>query len=196
MLSTGSIHLVALSTSAFGSILSYELAAAYSNATEGLILTGFSVNLTYLPEPIAAWNLKSAALNEPLRFGNISLAVINNFLYNYGIANLFAGLSNSTIGVVGQNLLNGYVHGDKIASLTLSRYLTWADRGANQFTFLAPSYYDPSIATYAESTKQPVTVGEILTIGSQPMVIKMRSSAEVEYWWCCSEYSGLVVQFT
>lgn len=47
-------------------------------------------------------------------------------------------------------------------------YLTWADQGANQFTFLAPLYFDPVIGAFTEKTKPPINLGEILTIGSQP----------------------------
>jgi pimeloyl-ACP methyl ester carboxylesterase len=135
----------------FGSILSYELAAAYPTASDGLILTGFSANGTWLPQTIAAWNLQIASQNQPFRFGNLSLAAIDPILELYGLVDLVAGLALSFSEIV---LPNGY--------------LTWGDLGANIFAFLTPSYYDPAIGPYTEQGKYPVTYGEILTIGSQP----------------------------
>lgn len=48
-------------------------------------------------------------------------------------------------------------------------YLVSSDAAANKYLFLKPKYYDPSILTFAESTKQTVTPGELLTLGALPM---------------------------
>lgn len=45
-------------------------------------------------------------------------------------------------------------------------YLTWSDYTANQYAFLAPPFFDPAIGQFAESTKQPVTLGELFTLGN------------------------------
>lgn len=138
----------------FGSALSFQLAAMYPNASDGLILTGFSSNSTWLPQTIASWNLVSAADNQPLRFGGLSLSSVGTVLNMYGLADLVAGLSASVVGTT-TTLVNGY--------------LTWSNIGANQFAFLAPPYYDQGIALFAESTKQPVTNGELLSLLAPPM---------------------------
>lgn len=49
-------------------------------------------------------------------------------------------------------------------------YLTNTDASSNQYLFLLPGYFDPMLLLYAEETKQPVTPGELLTIGSLPPV--------------------------
>jgi hypothetical protein len=53
---------------------------------------------------------------------------------------------------VGQNLYNGY--------------FTFSDAEAAKFLLLKPNYYAPGILDYAESTKQAIALGEILTLGS------------------------------
>jgi len=110
----------------FGSILSYELAFTYPNITDGLILQGFSIDASFVASTFAAFDVQSASINQPSRFGDVTAT------------NLPAG------------------------------YLTWSNKGANQFSFLAPPYFDPAILDYAESTKQPFTAGEVLTLAALP----------------------------
>ncbi|KAE8334730.1 hypothetical protein BDV24DRAFT_156631 [Aspergillus arachidicola] len=45
-------------------------------------------------------------------------------------------------------------------------YLSSSDISANQYLFFSAPYFDPGILSFAEATKQPVTVGELLTAGS------------------------------
>lgn len=45
----------------FGSILTYELAAAHPEITDGLILQGFSVDASYLPQTIAGFDIQAAS---------------------------------------------------------------------------------------------------------------------------------------
>lgn len=47
-------------------------------------------------------------------------------------------------------------------------YLTWSDITANIYAFLYPPTITADAALYSEKTKQPVTVGELLTIGNAP----------------------------
>ncbi len=49
-------------------------------------------------------------------------------------------------------------------------YLISSDIEANQYLFFYPGYFDPNILVLAENTKLPVTVGELLTLGSAPMM--------------------------
>lgn len=49
-----------------------------------------------------------------------------------------------------------------------SGYLVSNDLSALQYAFLYPGYFNLELAEVAEKTKQPVTTGELLTIGSSP----------------------------
>ena len=169
----------------FGSVLSFELAAMYPTASDALILTGFSLNGSFIPETIAAWNSKLARLNEPLRFGNVSSSALISLgeSLNATAPNLLPSLLQSLstlnlsipeiVSVVQSTDLLDFISGLQPGSLPQAAdlptgYLTWADPGSNQFTFLQPPFFDPNIAVYAEQHKFPYTVGEILTLGSQP----------------------------
>lgn len=44
-----------------------------------------------------------------------------------------------------------------------SGYVTWPDRFANQYAFFAYPYFAPAVLEYAESTKFPFTVGELIS---------------------------------
>lgn len=130
----------------FGSQLSYNLAAMYPNVTDGLILTGFSMNSSFTPTIIASWDDKLARLNQPLRFGNVSYCAvqqavsmignvnataIDQYLAKFNInraelvqvvqttdlADFAAGLDPSDLPHM-QDLPNGY--------------MTWVDAGSNQ----------------------------------------------------------------
>ena len=70
----------------------------------------------------------------------------------YGLTNLVAGVALSP----GLDYPGGY--------------LTNTDASSNQYLFLLPGYFDPMLLAYAEETKQPVTTGELLTLGSIPPV--------------------------
>ncbi|KAL9110406.1 MAG: hypothetical protein Q9187_008058 [Circinaria calcarea] len=158
----------------FGSLLSYELAVMYPAASNALILTGFSLNGSFLPETLANWNSKLARLNQPLRFGNISSSAVRALEQSLN-ASLF-GLSlyfPELISVVQSTDILDFTSGLQPGSFPQAAnlptgYLTWVDPAANQFTFLYPPFFDPDIAVYAELHKFPYTVGEILTIGSVP----------------------------
>ncbi|KAI5798853.1 Alpha/Beta hydrolase protein [Geopyxis carbonaria] len=55
----------------FGSMLSASLAAKYPADSDGLVLTGFAHNVTYLQASLATWAFRSAAENQPARFGDL-----------------------------------------------------------------------------------------------------------------------------
>jgi pimeloyl-ACP methyl ester carboxylesterase len=54
----------------FGSAQTYALSALHPDSTDGIALTGFSMNGTWLPRTFAGFNFHLARLNQPLRFGN------------------------------------------------------------------------------------------------------------------------------
>ncbi len=174
----------------FGSGLSYTLGATYPDLTDGLILTGFSQNASFTPVTIGSFNVKLARLNQPLRFGNVSLAaaqqVIKSMIgdtdLNTTSALQTASELNVTIPEIQQVLLTtglgdlfaGYDAMPPMVPMDLpAGYLTWADAGAAQFNFFYPPYFDPEILTYAESHKMPFTIGEFLTLGSAPKMAPM-----------------------
>ncbi|KAK4697584.1 hypothetical protein P7C71_g514, partial [Lecanoromycetidae sp. Uapishka_2] len=159
----------------FGSILSFNLAAAYPDASDGLILTGFAPNASFVATTFAAFNFKLASLNQPYRFGNINPALATQ-------GNLEALLNvMSALGVPEQTLQSRYYtadFADFIAGTQAgssphqqnlpSGYLTWTDAGCNQFSFLHPGAFDPNILQYSEDNKFPFTTGEVLTLGGGP----------------------------
>lgn len=168
----------------FGSALSFTLAAMYPNVTDGLILTGFSGNGSYLNQFVATLDVKLARLNQPLRFGNISYAAVTQGVETLG--NLAYNLSALTQELASFNIsiselvsvfestdLADFAAGLAPSNLPHmqdlpSGYLTWTDAGVNQFNFLYPPFFDLNLAVFAERTKFPFTLGEILTIGGGP----------------------------
>ena len=125
----------------FGSAQTYALANMYPNASDAIVLTGFSLNATFMGYFLAGGNFMQANLALPQRFGAMAPA--------------------------GQSLPSGY--------------LVSGNAAADQLLFLLPPYYDPGIADLAEKTKQSVTLGELLTIGSGPQM---------------NQYTGPVLIFT
>ena len=170
----------------FGSALSYLLAIEHPTASDGLVLTGFSQNASFLSATVASWDSKLARLNQPLRFGNISNAAVSEALSP--LSNLTERIASSlapynvTSGEIQQYLQTTDI-GDLLAGLQPTQlpkmadlpsgYLTWTDAGSNQFAFLLPEFFDPSILQFAESSKFPYTLGELLTIGGVPLIAPM-----------------------
>ncbi|RAR15656.1 alpha beta-hydrolase [Stemphylium lycopersici] len=168
----------------FGSVQSYWLSALYPENTDGVILTGFSVATQFLSYVIAGWNLHSARLNQPLRFGNASSEGLRKLAEQYGVQdNLAEGLQdvlmlagidltsdeawNEIATTEIANLINGY--NETVTSFNYpSGYITTSGYTALQYAFLQPGNYDVGLALQGEKTKQPVTTGELLTIGSSP----------------------------
>jgi hypothetical protein len=64
----------------FGSAQTYALANMYPAATDGIVLTEFSMDSAYLGLFPADANFMLANLNQPLRFGNVNGAMIENTL--------------------------------------------------------------------------------------------------------------------
>ena len=97
---------------------SYALTAMYPDLSDGLALTGFSQNGSFV--------------------GFFELG--SNFIE----ANEYAALSAYPVG-----------------------YFAGGSQQAVQIDFFAPGQFDPAVLTYAYNNGQPVTVGELLTIGGE-----------------------------
>lgn len=129
----------------------------YPNITDGIVLTGFTTNTSFAGYFVAGGNYQIARLNQPLRFGNITAEQIATFanMYASGLASYIAPIDLTTIAP---------------SQMLPSGYLLTSTPGAINYQFFLPHYFDPAILTLAEATKQPVTPGEVLTLGSIPMM--------------------------
>ena len=99
----------------------------------------------------AGGDFVQANLNQPIRFGDMDIAAIRAALSMSELIDLVAIAPSSP----GFSYPNGY--------------LTNSNANANQYLFLLPGYFDQGILVAGEQSKQPVTVGELLTLGSLPM---------------------------
>lgn len=135
----------------FGSAQTYALVNMYPSISDGIVLTGFSTNASFAGYFGAGANFEQANLNQPFRLGNLSSTTVEAVLNMYSLTDYVAGLSPSP----GLDYPAGY--------------LTNANIGANQFLFFLPGFFDPGVLLVGENTKQPVTVGELLTLTSVPM---------------------------
>ena len=103
----------------FGSTHTYALTAMYPDISDGIALTGFSQNGSFVPYFMLGGNFIDVKENAALAP-----------LYDHG-------------------------------------YLASANPSAVQTNFFAPGTFDPDILTFAATTGQPVTIGELLTIGGE-----------------------------
>ena len=155
-----------LPSHSFGSAQTYALVNMYPTISDGIVLTGFSMNGSFVGLFGAGSNFEQAYLNQPFRFGNASASAVESVL------NISA--SASTVeSVVDMYSLTDYLVGITSSSPSLDYppgYLTNANSGANQYLFFLPGFFDPGVLLVGEKTKQPVTVGELLTLTSGPKV--------------------------
>ncbi|KAG4425907.1 hypothetical protein IFR04_000851 [Cadophora malorum] len=137
----------------FGSAQTYSLANLYPELTDGIILTGFSMNSSFVHFFAAGANFQLANRNQPLRFSNITGQQVQTLFQMYAepLVDYIAPIDLTTIPPP-QGLPNGY--------------LISSNAEANKYLFLKPQFYDPGILTLGEATKQPVTLGELLSLGS------------------------------
>jgi pimeloyl-ACP methyl ester carboxylesterase len=141
----------------FGSAQTYALANLYPNLTDGIVLTGFSMNGSFVNSFAAGGNFQQAYLNQPLRFSNVTVVEVQRLFSMYAepLQDYLAPVDFSSLPPP-----QTYVPG----------YLVSSDAEANKYQFFYPHYYDPAILEVAEKTKQPVTEGELLTLASIPMM--------------------------
>ena len=136
----------------FGAALTYSMVDKYPTASNGIALTGFSSNYSFLSQFVQGANFAMANVNQPLRFGNYTLKDIQELIFRDITNPLFNYIAGITSIPPSQNLPNGYI----IAS----------NAPALQALFFAPGFFDwRGLLPLAELTKQPATVGELLTIG-------------------------------
>ncbi|KAK7531075.1 Alpha/Beta hydrolase protein [Phyllosticta citricarpa] len=144
----------------FGSIQSYTFANLYPTETDGLILTGFSLNSTYNAFFLAGGNFQLASLNAPLRFGNLADYSVQKLLDASADISALQGLNID----LSASLLSSSAEGN--SQNLPSGYLVTGNPSSNQYNFFLPGYFDAGLLYESERTKQPVTVGELLTLSS------------------------------
>lgn len=140
------------------------------------------MNATWLAQTLADWNLHLARLNQPLRFGDQSvsrtktntawlgqsvISILQSALSAVGIdlssSDIWQEIATTEVG----DIINGWnATVAPVAQNLPTGYLTWSDLTSNIFAFLYPGYFDVGAAVFAESTKQPVTLGEVFTLGN------------------------------
>jgi pimeloyl-ACP methyl ester carboxylesterase len=181
-----SYHTVIHVGHSFGSVQSYWLSALYPNNTDGLVLTGYSVASQFLAYVLAGWDLHSARLNQPFRLGNSSNSVIMKLATQYNLnKDLVPGLQQilekAGVDLTSDEVWNIVASTEVLDMITgynqtvfqynyPSGYMASSDLTALQWAFLYPGNYDVGLALVGEQTKQPVTTGELLTIGDAPMM--------------------------
>ena len=112
----------------FGSGQTYALSAMYPDLTDAIVLTGFSMNSSFMPSFLTGANFQQARSQ---------------------------GQSQQ-----GQGDLSQYAPG----------YLVSSNINANHYLFFhAPPNFDPGMLVFAEQSKKPVAVGELMTSASVPM---------------------------
>ena len=189
-----------LSSHSFGSMQTYALVNMYPTISDGIVLTGFSTNASFVGYFAAGSNFEQANLNQPFRLGNVSLSSVESILNMYNL-----NLGNVSLSSV-ESILNMYSLTDYVAGISSSQrlnypagYLTNANIGANQYLFFLPGFFDPGLLLVGENTKQPVTVGELLTLSSLPMtnayagpVLIITGCKCLQYNPCCQRLRMLI----
>lgn len=155
----------------FGSMQSYFLTALHPNISDGLVLTGFGGNFSYFVYYGIGADLQQAALNQPYRFGNSATASVMNDIF--GCANLTGDGADDNANIAGNefSMTDFFVPTEDGGPMYdySAGYMITKDVSALQFSFLYPPYFDPDITSFGEARKQPVTMGEVLTLGALPM---------------------------
>jgi hypothetical protein len=148
----------------FGSFQTYFLSTKYPSLSDGIVLTGWSLNASFVGIWGAGGDFVTANLNQPYRLGS----AINGSALSK-VINLKAGVGSSVVETYG---LTDYFVMPEPGTQPLNYpngYFVNRDVNALVYQFLLPGYFDPGIAYFAEVGKQPTTMGELLTIGSIPI---------------------------
>ena len=156
----------------FGSAQTYSLVNLYPTISDGIVLTGFSTNGSFVSLFQSGADFVLANLNQPFRFGNASFAVGDAIL-----SSIASSLNISTTSIAATDLINAYGLTDYVAGLSTKQkvqyvdgYLANSNAASSQYLFFLPGFFDGQLAFAGEATKQPVTLGELLTLGSIPIV--------------------------
>ena len=149
----------------FGSALPYGLVDALPSASDGIILTGFSTNSSFVPLFHAGGNFVSANQNQP-RLGPPTANTSPSKEVEAVLCHLFSASSaNSALDAASAS----YTQQQSGPALNYAPgYITNSNIDGQQSQFFRPPFFDSKILQYAEATKQPVTVGETLTLGGLP----------------------------
>lgn len=112
------------------------------------------MNASFVGYFAAGNDWQQAALNQPVRFASPAVSSYLQEAFQSELSNFFAPatLMYPAPAVPGLNYSRGY--------------LTNSNVGANQYLFFHKPNADEGLEYYSEATKQPVTVGEALTLGS------------------------------
>ena len=105
----------------FGSGQTYALSAMYPDLSDAIVLTGFSLNSSFMPFFLTGANFQQA---------------------------------------------HGQIEGEGDYP---PGYLVSSNINANHYLFFHAPNFDPDMLVFAEQSKKPVTVGELMTSGSVPM---------------------------
>ena len=131
--------------------------AADPTIFDGMALTGFSINSTYLNNFEIGSHFVLANANQPFRLGNATIGQLQTLLestpYGYGLTDYLAGLATSAPGLK-------YPDG----------YFAILDADSNQYNFLLPGRFDANLLYFGDATKSPTTMGELLTLLVPPAV--------------------------
>lgn len=153
----------------FGSTQTYSLVNMYPDISDGIVLTGFSMNGSFVPFFAAGADFVLANLNQPFRFGNASAAVGNKILSS--LASVFNVSSAEEMMAIKAYGLTDYAAGlDPVQKVEyVNGYLANKDVDTSQYLFFLPGHFDMGALYAGEVSKQPVALGELLTLGSGPM---------------------------
>ena len=122
----------------------------YPNISDGIILTGFAMNASFLGYFAAGANFVLANQNQPYRLGSTEDGPDGKFVKRHG----WNGSMSEPSASERLNYANGY--------------LASSDINTNQYVFFLPGYFDSGAMEFGENSKQPATLGELLTLGSVP----------------------------
>lgn len=123
----------------FGSALTYALANLYPQLTDAIVLTGFSMNSSFIDVFTAGGNFALANKNQPFRFGDLnSQQALQTYLEP--VADYLAPAVDFSSLSPSQNLPNGY--------------LITSNAESNKYQFLKPKYFDPRFLIELERTKR------------------------------------------
>lgn len=137
----------------FGAAQSYALTAMYPNISDGIVLTGFALNASFVGYFAAGANFQQANLNQPLRFGSAATAsVLNNVVETFGLTDFIAPID--LLALPRQPYVNGYLVNSNVNS--------------QLYLFFLPPFFDTGLLYYGERNKQPAAIGELLTLPSLP----------------------------
>ena len=127
------------------------------------------MNASFAPFFAAGADFQQANLNQPFRFGNVTTAELSS-LINLSNLNLASPATEASINMYG---LTNYVAGltPMVSRVEyVNGYLANSNVNSQQYLFFLPGFFDTQLVYAGELTKQPVTVGELLTLSSVPMV--------------------------